>query len=131
LGSVLAGVNASDIYAWRAEAGNTLMSTGFDNFRDLYNYGTANPIAWDIFQLHNEQQNLQPVHETYLQDRNVFTTVSEWFTDTNIPVLGPGNNPLTNDKQGQPGGVNILDYKSRVEYGCRLLGYSAAQGCSP
>jgi filamentous hemagglutinin len=52
------------------------------------------------------------------------------MTDTNF-ILGAGNNFVTSDKQGQPGGVDILDYQSRVKYGCRLLAYSEQQGCTP
>jgi filamentous hemagglutinin len=123
LGSLLAGPNAPSIYQWRSDAGNALMSTGFSNFQNLYNSGTPNPVAWDIGQLRNEQQTLQPVHEEYLTDRSVFRFFSNLFTDTNIPIVP--------EQQGQPGGVNILDYNSRVKYGCKLLGYGAAQGCAP
>lgn len=27
------------------------------------------------------------------------------------------------------GGVDVLDYKSSVEFGCKLLGYGVSQGC--
>ncbi|MBK8525520.1 MAG: hypothetical protein IPL58_16680 [Betaproteobacteria bacterium] len=108
------------------------MQKRFDNFKTLYNNGTSNAVVWDINQLQSEQKVLQPVHEKYLSGTTTFRFVSSIFTDTNIPVFGPGNNfGLTDSKQGQPGGVKLLDYKSRVEFGCRLLGYNASQGCNP
>jgi len=42
---------------------------------------------------------------------------------------GAGDLPV--DVPGISGGVDILDYKSRVEFGCKLLGYNASQGCVP
>jgi hypothetical protein len=121
----------SELYEWRNEAGNTLINAGFDNFKNLYNQTVTDPVAWDINQLRNEQAALQPVHEGYLGDRVVFRGIGNAFTDTLIPILGAGNNPLTDKKQGMPGGIDILDYKSRVKFGCKLLGYSEAQGCKP
>ena len=88
-------------------------------------------MQWDINQLKNEQRVLQPIHEKYLSDRSVFVGLGNLFTDTEIKVLGAGNNPLTSEQQGQPGGIDILDYKSRVEYGCKLLSYTSSQGCKP
>lgn len=105
------------------------MSAGFGSFSTLYNHG-GDPVRWDINQLISEQQTLQPIHEKYLKDRSFFRTVSEWLTDTNS-FIGAGNNFVTSDMQGQPGGIDILDYQSRVRYGCRLLGYSKQQGCTP
>lgn len=29
------------------------------------------------------------------------------------------------------GGVDVLDYKSSVEFNCKLLGYGVSQGCKP
>jgi filamentous hemagglutinin len=128
-GSLLAGVNAPSVYDWRSEAGNALMNSGFDSFRDLYNNGTSNPVAWDIGQLKSEQQTLQPIHEKYLGNESVFTWVSSVMTNSNgIPFKAFEAMGAMKESQTQPGGVNILDYKSRVSYGCRLLGYSAAQG---
>lgn len=107
------------------------MNAGFDNFKSLYNQDVSDPVAWDINQLKGEQQALQPVHEKYLGERTSFTGLSEFMTNTEV-------NPLFNDtdlsidtKQGMPGGVDILDYKSRVEFGCKLMDYSASQGCQP
>jgi len=124
-------MTGTDVYEWRNEAGNTLINAGFDNFKNLYNQAVTDPVAWDINQLRNEQAALQPVHEGYLGDRVVFRGIGNAFTDTLIPILGAGNNPLTDKKQGMPGGIDILDYKSRVKFGCKLLGYSEAQGCKP
>jgi len=66
-----------------------------------------------------------------LGNRSGFRTISNIFTDTSIPVLGAGSNPLTDEKQGMPGGINILDEDSRVKFGCKLMDYSEAQGCKP
>ena len=128
LGSLLPGAQ----YDWRSEAGKTLMQAGFENFKELFNKGTSNPAVWDINQLKNEQQVLQLVHEKYLSAANTFTSLSGWITNTDnsmltmlAPIFG------TTARQGQSGGVDILNYKSRIEYGCKLLGYSASQGCTP
>jgi filamentous hemagglutinin len=102
------GPYAYSMYEWRSEAGNSLMNAGFESFRDLYNNGTYDAIAWDINQLRSEQQLLQPIHVKYLENRSVFRFVSKQIT-----------------------GVDLLDYNSRVQYGCELLGYSAGQGCKP
>lgn len=105
------------------------MNAGFSNFKALDNHG-GDPVWWDINQLISEQQTLRPIHEGYLKDRFLFGLMSEWQTNTNS-ILGAGNNFVTSDKQGQPGGIDVLDYQSRVRYGCRLLGYSEQQGCTP
>ncbi|PMC16529.1 hemagglutinin [Oligella urethralis] len=95
------------IYEWRKAAGYALIVGGFDNFKDLYN-NQQDPVAWDIKQLKNEQALLQPIHEKYLSDYDAFRWASEVLTD-----------------------VKILDYESRVQYGCKLLGYGENQGCLP
>ncbi|MBD9398679.1 hemagglutinin repeat-containing protein [Pseudomonas sp. PDM11] len=125
LGSLLAHYKAGSIYEWRAEAGKALMSEGFSNFRDLYN-NPQDPVAWDIKQLHSEQQLLQPIHEKYLKDRTAFTGLSKILTNSNYKT-----DLILNEASTQPGGIDILDYASRVQYGCKLLGYGAAQGCKP
>ncbi|KLT73218.1 hemagglutinin [Neisseria arctica] len=94
-----------DIYSWRKEAGDTLITQGFNNFKYLYN-NRPNPIQWDIKQLKDEQRVLQPIHDKYLANKQLFRKVSEIVS-----------------------GVNILDYKSRIQYGCNLLGYTEKQGC--
>src|SRR5450830_1696562 len=122
-GSTLAGVNATDIYTWRSTAGNALMSSGFSNFKNLYNNGATDPVAWDIAQLKNEQKTLQPIHEQFLSNLSLFTDMSKFATNTDYFGVVGGN--------GISGGVDILDYKSRIEYGCKLLGYGEKQGCAP
>lgn len=117
----------SDIYQWRDEAGNTLMNAGFDNFRGLFNKAVTDPVAWDINQLRSEQQALQSVHEKYLGDRDAFTFFSTQVTDANKLLI----RRLMDDKQAMSGDIDILDYKSRVKFGCKLLGHGAAQGCQP
>lgn len=104
MGSLLAGVNAPSIYEWRAEAANSLMNAGFSN---LYNKNINNFLAWDINQLMSEQKTLQPIHEKYLTERTSFRTASKIS------------------------GVDILGYASRVRFGCKLLEYNEAQGCTP
>jgi filamentous hemagglutinin len=101
------------------------MSEGFSNFRDLYN-NPQDPVAWDIKQLHSEQQLLQPIHEKYLKDRTAFTGLSKILTNSDYKT-----DLILNESSTQPGGIDILDYTSRVQYGCKLLGYGAAQGCKP
>ncbi|WP_189471676.1 DUF637 domain-containing protein, partial [Litchfieldella qijiaojingensis] len=123
-----AGWHVGDIYDWRAEAGETLMQGGFDNFRTLYNNPEADSVAWDINQLKNEQRILQPIHEAYLEDRDWFAGAGKWATDSDSYVT---SRFLRDDMKQMSGGVDILDYDSRIEYGCKLLGYDAAQGCSP
>jgi filamentous hemagglutinin len=122
LGSVFGG--GADIYAWRSEAGNALMRSGFDNFRSLYNNSNQNPVAWDINQLKNEQQILQPIHQNYLGDKNTFTMISGYLTNSEGVF-----SPFLKVDQKQDGGVYILDYNSLIKYGCKLLGYTASQGC--
>ncbi|WP_273820419.1 DUF637 domain-containing protein [Pseudomonas asplenii] len=114
------------VYDWRKAAGDALITGGFQNFKDLYNKVAMDPVAWDIKQLKGEQTTLQPIHEQYLKDHQNFVDLSNFMTDTS----GFGGN-FIKDRQGMDGGINILDYKSRVEFGCKLLGYSAAQGCTP
>ncbi len=102
------------------------MNAGFDNFRNLFNKAVTDPVAWDISQLRSEQQVLQSVHEKYLGDRAIFTEGSRLATSPMNPLR-----ILLDEKQIMPGGIDILDYTSRIEFGCKLLGYSAAQGCQP
>lgn len=120
LGRVMAPV-----YDWRNAAGNALMNSGFDNFKYLYNNPQVSAVDWDINQLRSEQKTLQPIHEQFLKNSDSFTWLSKTMTDSN------GVGMILNDKQTVPGGVDILSYKSRINFGCKLLGYSASQGCRP
>ncbi|WP_256676386.1 DUF637 domain-containing protein [Pseudomonas sp. RGB] len=121
-----AGWALAPVYDWRKAAGDALMAGGYDNFKNLYNKNTVDPVAWDISQLKNEQMILQPIHEEYLSGHDVFLGVSKYMTDSD-----KGAGALPGDVPGVSGGVNILDYSSRVEFGCKLLGYDASQGCAP
>ena len=121
-----AGWVLAPVYDWRKAAGDTLMTGGYDNFKNLYNKKAVDPVAWDINQLKNEQKILQPIHEEYLSGHDTFLGVSKYMTDSD---RGAGDLPV--DVPGISGGVDILDYKSRVEFGCKLLGYDASQGCVP
>ncbi|SUA57426.1 Possible hemagglutinin (DUF638) [Oligella ureolytica] len=115
------------IYEWRKAAGDALIVGGFDNFKDLYN-NQQDPVAWDIKQLKNEQALLQPIHEKYLSDYEVFRNASKNLTSEYIYGFIPN---ILNEKQWQTEGIDLLDYESRVSYGCKLLGYSEKQGCKP
>jgi filamentous hemagglutinin len=119
-----AGWLLAPVYDWRKAAGDALITGGFDNFKDLYNKTSTNAVGWDINQLKNEQSLLQTIHEKFLGDHTIFQKIGKYATDTSL-------NPLIGDKQGVAGGINILSYDSRVEYGCKLLGLSKGQGCAP
>ncbi|WP_259765933.1 DUF637 domain-containing protein, partial [Pseudomonas protegens] len=121
-----AGRLVAPVYDWRKAAGDALITGGFDNFKNLYNKATTDPVAWDIKQLKGEQTILQPVHEKYLGGRDLFQSMSGKATNTS-GIAGH----FIEERQGVPGGINILDYASRVEFGCKLLGYSKSQGCTP
>lgn len=121
-----AGWFLAPVFDWRKAAGDALITGGFNNFKDLYNKTVTDPVAWDIKQLKDEQAILQPIHQQYLGDRSGFQWISNVMTDISV-----WPNSLINEKQGVVGGVNILDYQSRVEFGCKLLGYSKSQGCAP
>uniref|UniRef100_UPI0009FFB007 VENN motif pre-toxin domain-containing protein n=1 Tax=Stenoxybacter acetivorans TaxID=422441 RepID=UPI0009FFB007 len=97
-----------NLYEWRSEAGNALMQGGFDNFKNLYQGNYQNSIQWDINQLQNEQKILQPIHEKYLTGKDGFNLMINVVKD-----------------------LDMLDYDSRIRYGCREMGYSAGQGCKP
>lgn len=85
-------------------------------------------MQWDIKQLHDEQTLLQPIHEKYLSNANLFRWVSNQMTDSkNRKYIGG----LIKEKQTQPSGIDILDKSSRIRYGCKLLGYTEKQGCKP
>ena len=113
------------LYEWRQEAGDKLLQSGFDNFRDLYNL-KRNPVQWDVKQLKDEQNSLQSIHEKYLGSpyKSFFLDRSKWLTDAS-------KNDFINRSQQQPGGIDILDKSSRIRYGCKLLGYTSEQGCKP
>ena len=117
VGSLLPG----DQYAWRQEAGNTLMNDGFENFSNIFNNGTPDPVAWDISQLRNEQTILQPVHERYLGNSGIM--------DVPFNELIRAGTYLMDDTGDGVG--DILDVNSRIEYGCRQMGYSSGNGCEP
>lgn len=120
IGGALTGTS---VYEWRSDAGDTLMNSGFENFKSLYNQEVSDPLSWDINQIKTEQSVLQGVHEEHLSDNELFQFMSKTITNTDITPI--------DDAKGQSGGVDLLDYNSRIEYGCRLLGYGADQGCAP
>lgn len=93
---------------WRAEAGNALMDKGFNNFKDLYNGNYSSVKQWDIKQLKEEQNLLQPIHEKYLNKNGLIDSMGK---------------PVTNG--------SILKYKDRMNYGCGEMGYKANDGCKP
>ncbi|HGH6167888.1 TPA: DUF637 domain-containing protein, partial [Neisseria meningitidis] len=115
------------IYEWRAASGNALIVNGFYNFRDLFNKKT-NPREWDIQQLKSEQKLLQPIHQKYLSNEKDYLSLIKGVTSNKIFSIIP--NPLDERKKIEDG-INMLDYKSRIKYGCKLMGYSEKQGCKP
>jgi filamentous hemagglutinin len=106
-------VNLLDVYNWRSEAGYALMKAGYNNFKQLYDGKVTDIVAWNISQMQQEQKLLQPIHEKYFKNSKLF--VPQTWVPTKFP-----NNP-----------VNLLDYNSRVKYGCIEMGYTIAQGCKP
>ena len=94
------------VYDWRKAAGDALITSGFHNFKNLYNKVATDPVGWDTKQLKDEQAILQPIHEKYLGGSSAFQRIADIMT-----------------------GVDVLDYRSRVEFGCKLLGHSESQGC--
>ncbi|WP_274585783.1 hypothetical protein V9W64_05895 [Neisseria leonii] len=114
----------AQVINWRKETGDVLMTQGFGNFKELYN-NRPNAVQWDIKQLGDEQALLQPIHEKYLKDYSLFRWMSEVLTDTKY------GGKILNNKDAQDGGIDILDQKSRIRYGCKLLGYTEQQGCKP
>lgn len=78
------------------------------NFKNAFQGNYTSTKNWDINQLRAEQKLLQPIHEKYLLDYPTFRYVTEKMT-----------------------GVTILNYDSRIEFGCNGMGYSKAQGCTP
>lgn len=69
---------------------------------------------------------MQDVYHKYLSDKNIFSSVCGFITNSE----GVDGNVL-DDRSTAPGGVYILNYESRVQYGCKLLGYGVGQGCAP
>lgn len=57
--------------------------------------------AWDINQLRSEQKLLQLIHEKYWSDYPTLRAIAKRMT-----------------------GVELLDYKSRIEFGCNGMGYT-------
>lgn len=101
-------ISTTNAYDWRSEAGKALMEGGFNNFKKLYDGKVTDVVAWNISQMQQEQKLLQPIHEKYFSDKS-------WKPMVWIPQLFMN--------------VNLLDYRSRIEYGCRKMNYNAAQGC--
>lgn len=125
------GALLAPVYEWRNEAGETLLQTGFNNFQALYNQAVADPVAWDIKQLGSEQAALQSVHEKYLGNRSAFVKLTSFATNAEGLLYNNYFGIGLDERQGMPGGVKLIDYSSRMEYGCRLLGYGQEQGCVP
>nr|WP_151766126.1 DUF637 domain-containing protein [Acinetobacter colistiniresistens] len=107
-------VNLRDVYNWRAEAGNALMKAGYNNFKQLYDGKVTDIVAWNISQMQQEQKLLQPIHEKYFKS-------SVWI----VPQIAVPKYLFPNNR------VDLLDYNSRVHYGCVEMGYSQTQGCKP
>ena len=69
---------------------------------------------------------MQDVYHKYLSDKNIFSSVCGFITNSE-GVDGK----VLDDRSTAPGGVDILNYESHVQYGCKLLGYGVGQGCAP
>lgn len=78
--------------------------------------------------MRDEQTVLQPIHEKYLSDANLFRWFSNQMTDSKNRKY---TRKLIKEEQAQPGGIDILDKSSRIRYGCKLLGYTEQRGCKP
>ncbi|SET27093.1 hypothetical protein [Thorsellia anophelis] len=103
------------LQVWHSDAGNALMYVGFDNFQNLYNGIYSNAMEWDINQLRSEQTMLQYIHMTHLREQPLFNWAGELLTG----ALNDGNS------------VNLMDYKSRFNFGCYKMGYSESDGFRP
>ncbi len=106
--------SAEKFYQWRDEAGKAIMQSGYEYFKNSFNNSGSYSVADDIAQLKREQQMLQAIHEKYFKGSNVFDRGD---------VLRYGGMLYP--------GVDILDYNSRMEYGCKKMGLTPAQGCKP
>ncbi len=94
---------------WRSAAGNQIMSNGYDNFNKIYVDGYIDPTQWSLVQLGNEQRDpvLQKIHENYIENM-------AWPSRQLMQRIG--------------GVEDILDPESRVNMGCRNMGFS--NGCA-
>ena len=94
------------------------MLSGYEYFKKSFNSPNSYSAADDIAQLKREQLMLQPIHEKYFQNNSLHTQT--------YLALGRA---LTYAKDGY--GVKLTDYNSRIEYGCKSMGLTSAQGCKP
>lgn len=114
------------LYRWRDEGSSAVLTTGFENFKNLYNNKKTNPIEWDINTLKLEQSMLQPIHEKHLGSRRKLLNLINTITDSEKSI-----SRILDEKQKIEGGIDVLDKNSRIKYGCKLLGYTEKQGCKP
>jgi len=121
-----AGNFAAPLSSWRSEASSKVMREGFESFKNLYTNKHTDPLKWDIDLLKKEQSILQPIHEKHFKNNESFVNSIKNFTNSNHFL-----SKFTPEEQKIEGGLNLLDKKSRIQYGCKLLGYSEKQGCKP
>ncbi|RQO36238.1 hypothetical protein DBR37_07905 [Herminiimonas sp. KBW02] len=103
------GNKLNQLGSWRDEAGKVIMSSGYDEFKNIYNNPNIDPTLWSIDRLKNEQNNieLQKIHEKFIPQFAVGTKgFMEW--------------------KGKVG--NILDSNERIKTGCINMGIT--QGCA-
>ena len=106
--------SADKFYQWREEAGKAIMQSGYDYFKNSFNNSGSYSVADDIAQLKREQQMLQSIHEKYFG-----------AADSLDNGWGLRKGGIVSQ------GVDVLSYKSRIEYGCKKMGLTPAQGCKP
>ncbi|WP_196297408.1 hypothetical protein, partial [Xanthomonas albilineans] len=94
---------------WRSAAGNEIMSHGYDSFNKIYMDRSVDPVQWSLAQIGNEQRDpvLQKIHENYIKKM-------AWPSVELMQKIG--------------GVENIFDPESRVDTGCRNMGFS--NGCA-
>lgn len=82
---------------------NNLYQAGWSTFGYRFKHMPTNPkaFAWDMVQLKREQAIAQPLHQQYLTQPATFVNIAKSLT-----------------------GVNLLKQQARMNFGCKLMGYT-------
>lgn len=82
---------------------NNLYQAGWSTFGYRFKHMPTNPkaFAWDMAQLKREQAIAQPLHQQYLTQPATFVNIAKSLT-----------------------GVNLLKQQARMNFGCKLMGYT-------